>query len=64
MTSFLVLDDAVVFAGEISDAALKSCYLLSNVFLFTSKHEGFSVPLVESNGDEGAHSKLRRCRSP
>lgn len=45
---FLLLDDAVVFAGEVSDAALKSYYLLSNVFLCTSKHEGFSVPLVEA----------------
>lgn len=48
LISFLLLDDAVVFAGEVSDAALKSYYLLSNVFLITSKHEGFSVPLVEA----------------
>lgn len=48
LVSFLLLDEAVVFAGEVSDAALKAFYLLSNVFLFASKHEGFSVPLVEA----------------
>ena len=48
LVKFLLLDDAVVFAGEVSDAALKAYYLLSNCFLFTSKHEGFSVPLVEA----------------
>jgi glycosyltransferase involved in cell wall biosynthesis len=48
LISFLVLEDKVVFAGEVSDAALKAYYLLSNVFLIASKHEGFSVPLVEA----------------
>ena len=48
MIKFLVLEDAVVFAGEVSEKTLKSFYLLSNVFLFASKHEGFSVPLVEA----------------
>lgn len=45
---FLSLEEAVVFAGEISDDALKACYLVSNVFMFASSHEGFSVPLVEA----------------
>ena len=48
LISFLSLEDTVVFAGEVSEAALKAYYLLSNVFLFASKHEGFSVPLVEA----------------
>ena len=48
LIEFLDLKDAVVFAGEVSDAALKAYYLLGNVFLFASKHEGFSVPLVEA----------------
>ncbi len=48
LINFLILEDKVVFAGEVSDAALKAYYLLSNVFLFASKHEGFSVPLVEA----------------
>ena len=48
LIKFLLLEGAVVFAGEVSDAALKAYYLLSNAFLFASKHEGFSVPLVEA----------------
>lgn len=48
LITFLDLDGAVVFAGEVPDAALKAYYLLSSVFLFASKHEGFSVPLVEA----------------
>jgi glycosyltransferase involved in cell wall biosynthesis len=48
LINFLVLDDAVVFAGEVSDAGLKAYYLLSDAFFFASKHEGFSVPLVEA----------------
>lgn len=48
LVEFLLLGDAVVFAGEVSQSALKAFYLLSNIFLFASKHEGFSVPLVEA----------------
>lgn len=48
MIKFFALEDAVVFAGEVSEKVLKALYLLSNVFLFASKHEGFSVPLVEA----------------
>ncbi|MDP1822128.1 MAG: glycosyltransferase family 4 protein [Archangium sp.] len=44
----LRLQDAVVFCGAVSDAALKSYYLLADAFLLTSDHEGFCVPLVES----------------
>lgn len=45
---FLCLEDSVVFTGELSDSALKACYLLSTVFMMASSHEGFSVPLVEA----------------
>lgn len=48
LINFLLLEGTVVFAGEVSHAALKAYYLLSNAFLFASKHEGFSVPLVEA----------------
>lgn len=48
MIRFFVLEGAVVFAGEVSEETLKAFYLLGNVFLFASKHEGFSVPLVEA----------------
>lgn len=44
----LGLEAAVVFTGEVSDNALKAYYLVSNVFMITSEHEGFCVPLVES----------------
>lgn len=48
LIDFYALKDAVVFAGEVSEESLKAFYLLSNVFLFASMHEGFSVPLVEA----------------
>jgi glycosyltransferase involved in cell wall biosynthesis len=48
LISFYVLEDAVVFVGAVTEEALKAFYLLSNVFLSASKHEGFSVPLVEA----------------
>jgi glycosyltransferase involved in cell wall biosynthesis len=48
MIAFFLLEKSVEFIGEVSDAALKACYLLSNAFMFTSKHEGFCVPLVEA----------------
>jgi glycosyltransferase involved in cell wall biosynthesis len=48
MVQFLLLEDAVAFTGEISDSALRACYLLANVFVSPSKHEGFCLPLVEA----------------
>jgi glycosyltransferase involved in cell wall biosynthesis len=45
---FLLVEDAVTFTGEISDSALKACYLLASVFVSPSKHEGFCLPLVEA----------------
>ena len=42
------LDESVLFLGEVSDMALKSCYLAADVFVITSDHEGFCVPLVEA----------------
>jgi len=44
----LGLEDAVVFTGGVSEQALKAYYLVSHVFMITSEHEGFCVPLVES----------------
>jgi glycosyltransferase involved in cell wall biosynthesis len=48
MVEFLLLEGAVAFTGEISDSALRACYLLANVFVSPSKHEGFCLPLVEA----------------
>jgi glycosyltransferase involved in cell wall biosynthesis len=42
------LEKAVVFTGGVSDEALKAYYLVANVFVFASEHEGFCVPLVEA----------------
>lgn len=48
MVKRLELQGHVVFTGGVSDQALKSCYLASRVFMITSEHEGFCVPLVEA----------------
>jgi glycosyltransferase involved in cell wall biosynthesis len=42
------LDGNVVFAGQVSDEALKSYYLMADLFVTASEHEGFCVPLIES----------------
>jgi glycosyltransferase involved in cell wall biosynthesis len=42
------LKGAVVFAGGVSDEVLKAWYVVADVFVTTSEHEGFCVPLVEA----------------
>jgi L-malate glycosyltransferase len=42
------LESSVVMPGGVSLAALKAYYLTANVFMLTSEHEGFCVPLVEA----------------
>lgn len=44
----LNLEDAVIFADNVSDQALKAFYEGTDVFAMTSEHEGFCVPLVEA----------------
>jgi glycosyltransferase involved in cell wall biosynthesis len=44
----LGLNGAVLFTGEASDAELRAYYKLADVFVITSEHEGFCVPLVEA----------------
>lgn len=44
----LELKDSVVFAGEVSDQELKAYYVAADIFMITSHHEGFCVPLVEA----------------
>jgi len=44
----LELRNAVIFAGGVSETALKAYYLVADVFMITSEHEGFCVPLVEA----------------
>ena len=40
--------DQVIFAGSVTGSQLKSLYVTADVFLCTSEHEGFCVPLVEA----------------
>lgn len=47
-TELLGLKDAVVFTGGVSEAALKAYYEVADLFITTSEHEGFCVPLVEA----------------
>ena len=42
------LEDKVEFVGEINDAILMAYYLGCDVFLCTSDHEGFCVPIIEA----------------
>ena len=42
------LKGAVVFAGGVSDEVLKAWYVVADVFVTASEHEGFCVPLVEA----------------
>ena len=44
----LGLDADVVFAHSISPSRLKALYYAAGMFLCTSEHEGFCVPLVEA----------------
>lgn len=44
----LSLQESVVFTGGVSAEALKAYYLVSHIFMTTSEHEGFCVPLVEA----------------
>lgn len=42
------LEQHVVFTEGVSQEELKAYYLVANVFMITSEHEGFCVPLVEA----------------
>ena len=44
----LNLQGSVFYSGRVSDKVLKSYYLVSDLFMITSEHEGFCVPLIES----------------
>ena len=48
VTERLGLKDSVIFTGEVSESELKSYYLISDLFVMASEHEGFCVPLVEA----------------
>jgi len=46
----LSLGNSIVFTDKVSDEQLKSYFLVSRIFILTSYHEGFCVPLVEAMG--------------
>lgn len=48
LASQLGVANHVTFTGRVSEAQIKSLYVSADVFLCTSEHEGFCVPLVES----------------
>src|SRR5260370_2708634 len=48
MARRLELQEDVIFTGEVSDRALRAYYAAAHVFMITSEHEGFCVPLVEA----------------
>jgi glycosyltransferase involved in cell wall biosynthesis len=47
-TEMLGLRNAVTFTGAVSEEALRAYYQVADVFVTTSEHEGFCVPLVEA----------------
>lgn len=48
LASQLGVVDHVIFTGSLTGSQLKSLYVSADVFLCTSEHEGFCVPLVEA----------------
>lgn len=48
MCQNLEISDKVRFLGKVSEAELKACYEVADIFLCMSEHEGFGVPLLEA----------------
>jgi glycosyltransferase involved in cell wall biosynthesis len=48
LASQLGVADHVIFTGAVTGSQIKSLYVSADVFLCTSEHEGFCVPLVEA----------------
>ncbi|HEX8746353.1 MAG TPA: glycosyltransferase family 4 protein [Pyrinomonadaceae bacterium] len=48
LVSTLNLEQSVIFTGGVTDEELKAYYMISHLFMITSQHEGFCVPLVEA----------------
>lgn len=42
------LEENIEFIGEVTDSTLMSYYLGSDIFICTSEHEGFCVPILEA----------------
>jgi len=63
-TEMLGLRDAVIFTGGVSEEALKAFYKVADVFVTTSEHEGFCVPLVEAMSMELPIAAYASCAIP
>jgi len=48
LAASLSVADQVIFTGSVTGSQLKSLYVAADIFLCTSEHEGFCVPLVEA----------------
>ncbi|HKS26684.1 MAG TPA: glycosyltransferase family 4 protein [Pyrinomonadaceae bacterium] len=48
LVSRLRLEQSVIFTGGVTDEELKAYYMIAHLFMITSKHEGFCVPIVEA----------------
>jgi L-malate glycosyltransferase len=48
LSSALLLDDAIDFAGDVSDDQLAAHYKAADVYVSASDHEGFCVPILEA----------------
>jgi glycosyltransferase involved in cell wall biosynthesis len=48
LAASLDVEEHVLFTGSVSGSQLKTLYTIADVFLCTSEHEGFCVPLVEA----------------
>jgi glycosyltransferase involved in cell wall biosynthesis len=48
LAASLDVEEHVLFTGSVTGSQLKTLYTIADVFLCTSEHEGFCVPLVEA----------------
>ena len=58
------LQNQVEFVGEINDSILMSYYLGCDVFLCTSDHEGFCVPIIEAQNFQLPIVAKKSCAVP
>jgi len=48
LINFYNLEDNVTVTGHVSEAELKSYFMIADLFVSMSEHEGFGVPLIEA----------------
>jgi glycosyltransferase involved in cell wall biosynthesis len=60
----LGLNDKITITGKVDTGALKALYLVSDLLLITSKHEGFCVPMIEAMAFNLPVIANRHCALP